>query len=352
MSIASELKVALHEKQLRAYLNHERVVPVSLEMDITSRCNKGCHNCPSTLSAFQHDMGFGVVKNLFSQLRGHTKGLLISGGEPTLSPIFSDALAEARKNDFEHIAVVSNGSRLGDRALRDALIRHGSVVRISIYGWDEGPDQELRSVFEHIRVLREEIEQSGSRLEIGMSFLTDRSNAAQIKHVVHAVKDAGAHWLYCHPRCAGWDDEFLVQLDQDGVVSSVECSYGQPNGFKVYYFPDRYRRGALQFSRYHSGHFLMVLGADGNLYLGTETKYNPKHVIGHVDENWTLDDLFSGPRMQVLNGTGSHCYFPIGGRHRGCLYNDLIERLVRNELSLEMLCSQARGMQLKFANIL
>ena len=73
MTIASELKVALHEEQLRAYLNHEQVVPVSLEMDITSRCNKGCHNCPSTLSEFQHDMDFAVIKNLFSQLKGHTQ---------------------------------------------------------------------------------------------------------------------------------------------------------------------------------------------------------------------------------------------------------------------------------------
>ena len=352
MTIASELKVALHEEQLRAYLNQEQVVPVSLEMDITSRCNKGCHNCPSTLSEFQHDMDFVVIKNLFSQLKGHTKGLLISGGEPTLSPIFSSTLAEARRNEFEHIAVVSNGSLLGRRDVRDALIRHGSVLRISIYGWDDGPDPALQDVFEHIRMLRNEIKQNGSSLEIGMSFLTDRSNAAQIKHIVHAVKDAGAHWLYCHPRCEGWDDEFLVQLDQDGVVPSLERPDGQLNGFKVYYFPYRYQRGTLQFSKYHSGHFLMVLGADGNLYLGTETKYNPKHIIGHVDENWRLNDLFNDTRLQALNGMGSHSYFPIGGRHRGCLYNDLIEKLVRKELSLETLNLRAKGMQLKFANIL
>lgn len=352
MTIASELKVALHEEQLRAYLNQEQVVPVSLEMDITSRCNKGCHNCPSTLSEFQHDMDFAVVKNLYSQLKGRTKGLLISGGEPTLSPIFSDTLAEARKNEFEHIAVVSNGSLLGRSDIRDALIRYGSVLRISIYGWDDGPDRALQDVFEHIRVLRSEIEHNGSSLEIGMSFLTDRSTAAQIKNVVHAVKDAGAHWLYCHPRCEGWDDELLVQLDQDGVVSSLECSNEQPDGFQIFYFPHRYQRGTLQFSSYHSGHFLMVLGADSNFYLGTETKYNPKHIIGHVDENWRLDDLFNDARLQALNTMGSHSYFPIGGRHRGCLYNDLIERLVRKELSLETLNLRAKGLQLKFANIL
>lgn len=352
MTIASELKVALHAEQLRAYLNQERVVPVSLEMDITSRCNKGCHNCPSTLSAFQHDMPFPVVKNLFSQLKGHTKGLLISGGEPTLSPIFTATLAEARANAFEHIAVVSNGTLLGSKNIRDALIRHASVLRISIYGWDEIPDTALQQVFENIGILRNEIERNRSTLEIGMSFLTDRSNAAQIKHVAHAVRDAGAHWLYCHPRCEGWDEESLVQLDQDGVVPSLESSNGRLNGFQLHYFPHRYRRETLQFSRYHSGHFLMVLGADCNMYLGTETKYNPKHIIGRVDENWQLDDLFDDGRLQALNGMGSQCYFPIGGRHRGCLYNDLIERLVCRELSLEELNSRAHGMGLKFANIL
>ena len=96
----------------------------------------------------------------------------------------------------------------------------------------------------------------------------------------------------------------------------------------------------------------MILGADGNIYLGTETKYNPKHIIGHVDENWKLDDLFNDSRLQALNGMGSHSYFPIGGRHRGCLYNDLIEKLVRKELSLETVHSRAKDMQLKFANIL
>jgi len=97
---------------------------------------------------------------------------------------------------------------------------------------------------------------------------------------------------------------------------------------------------------------LMVLGADGNLYLGTETKYNPKHIIGHVDANWKLENLFHKSRLQALNEMGSHSYFPIGGRHRGCLYNDLIEKLVRKELSLETLSLRAKGLQLKFANIL
>ena len=248
--------------------------------------------------------------------------------------------------------MVSNGSLLGRRDVRDALIRNASVVRISIYGWDNGPDRELQDVFEHIRVLRNETEHTGSSLEIGMSFLTDRANAAQIKHVIHAVKEAGAHWLYCHPRCEGWDDELLIQLDQDGVVPSLERPDGQLNGFKVYYFPYRYHRGTLQFSKYHSGHFLMVLGADGNLYMGTETKYNPKHIIGHVDAKWKLENLFHESRVQALNEMGSHSYFPIGGRHRGCLYNDLIEKLVRKELSLDTLSLRAKGLQLKFANIL
>lgn len=352
MTLASELKVALHRDNLQAYINNERVVPVSLEMDITSHCDKGCHNCPSTLSSFQHNLDFSVVQNLFAELRGKTKGLLISGGEPTGSPIFADTLAEARRNEFEHIAVVSNGSKLGNTQVRNALLEHGSVIRISIYGWNGGPDDQLQEVFSNLATLREEIESSGSPLEIGMSFLTDFANVPEITRVVQAVKEAGAHWLYLHPRCEGWEQEMLVQLDQEGVTQSLDTLKDQRNGFHVYHFPKRYRREELFFTKYHSGHFLMVLGADGNIYLGTETKYNPQHIIGRVDENWRLEDLYHEDRMHAIESMGSNTYFPIGGRHRGCLYNDLIEKLVKREMSVDEVCRQAEEMDLRFKNIL
>lgn len=327
-------------------------MPVSIEMDLTSRCNKSCHNCPSSNSECHWNLDLADIENFFREMSGYAKGLLLSGGEPTISPVFAETLALARENHFEEVSVVTNGTNLDDEIVSHTLVHNASVVRISIYGWDNGPDEELARIFASTQKLRERVDRAGSELEIGFSFLTDVSKLDQLAGVAEAVRSHGGHWLYFHPRCEGWEIGDLQQFDQSGVKETVEVVSRQYSDFNVLYFPARYDRTPLTFDQYHAANFLMVVGADGNVYLGTESKYNPKFVIGNIKGEWSRSDYYTADRRALVRAMNSENYFPIDGRHRGSLYSQLIDQIVMGKISLDEASKSAETAQIRFPYIL
>jgi organic radical activating enzyme len=70
------------------------------------------------------ELSLPFLDELFSSFEKQTKGLLMTGGEPTSSPNFGKALKLARARGFEEIAVVTNGSLLDQPRVLDALLEH------------------------------------------------------------------------------------------------------------------------------------------------------------------------------------------------------------------------------------
>jgi hypothetical protein len=324
-AMASPAKVAFHAEKLRAYLTGEPVFPVTVEMDITTFCPRKCQDCPSTRSPEAKRFELGAIDRFFSQLEGQTKGLLLSGGEPTSSPDFPDFLQLARRRGFEEIAVVSNGAHLGQAEVTAALLEHVTILRLSLYDWEEETQLLEGSVLRQMDELRKRIDDSGSDLHIGVSALTDSGRIPSLEAVTDAVAAAGAHWIYFHPICTGWGTGALSQTDQEGVPEEIlRLQSTRANGFGVHYCPPRYETNELEFDEYHAAHFLMVVGADGVNYLGTETKYQSDYAIARAGD---ADFLRRPERLERIGEINHRNYPPLGGRHRGLLYNNLIQQL-------------------------
>jgi len=133
------LKIWCHADRLQALAADNDVAPVTVEVDPVAFCNHRCFWCvdpshrPVTASrAFLWQLldelagfmvnGFGVGGIVF-------KG----GGEPTLHPDFPELVQKARILGFE-VGVVTNGSRLLQPDLAEALAQWASYVRVSIDG--------------------------------------------------------------------------------------------------------------------------------------------------------------------------------------------------------------------------
>ncbi len=99
-TLSSEYKIITHRERVADYLAGKEIMPVSIEMDLTSRCNKSCHNCPSSNSECHWNLDLADIENFFKEMSGHAKGLLLSGGEPTISPVFAKTLELARATDW------------------------------------------------------------------------------------------------------------------------------------------------------------------------------------------------------------------------------------------------------------
>jgi len=335
--MASAYKIAYHREKLEAYLRGEPIFPASLEMDLTSACNRNCHQCPSTTSLESKNLKIEFIERLFSRLEGQTRGLLLTGGEPTMAETFPETLRLARKHGFVNVNVVTNGAFLNEKKVADALLAHASAIRVSLYDWTAGSCRELKPVLKQIEMLREKIDREKSRLQIGVSALTSRENAGGLSAVAQEASSAGAHWIYFHPTCTKWEIGTPLRVDQKNVLETVDrYEKSLLNGFNVYVCRDRYRENRLEFSGYHAAHFLLVIGADGMNYLGAEVKYQPQHIIADAAGDWRDDFLWQSQRLERIRAAGSTAYPAIGSRHRGVLYSSLIESLIRSgQKSLE-----------------
>ena len=335
--VASSHKISRHREKLKAYLRGEPIAPVTLELDITSQCTRVCEDCPSCRSPIHMELSLPFLDELFSSFEKQTKGLLMTGGEPTSSPNFGKALKLARARGFEEIAVVTNGSLLDQPQVLDALLEHVSTIRISMYDWGPESCGGITPVLEKIDLVRRKIKETNSPLQIGISALTNQERVPRLAELTESVRNAGADWIYFHPMCTGWSNARLKPMSQQGVVEEVHRikQANTQSEFDVHISENRYVDTPIHFKGYHAAHFLLVVGADGKNYLGAEVKYQPDFVVCDLRDFGIGNFLRNRQRLEKIASVHSNTYTALPSRHRGVLYNGLIERMSEESITPE-----------------
>jgi len=337
--ITSSYKVASDRGRLENYLAGKKIFPLSVEFDLTDMCNRSCPDCPSVKATAKHFLSLAFIDRLLGILEGQTQGLLFTGGEPTIAPLFSRALQLARKRKFRQTAVVSNGKCLDDKIVIKTLLDEVTSLRISLYDWELGVDGPLSTTLANILSLRNTIEQKGSNLSIGVSVLTDHACVLELEKMVRIISDSGAHWIYFHPFCENWDLGQPIITDQTGVLDEIERLQTVYSGiFPIFVGDERYSTQGIDFCSYHAAHFLLVVGADGKNYLSPETKYNPDYVLADLNDSMEQDFLWQEERLKRMQYSSGN-YACIGSRHRTVLYNGLIESIRVGRENLDTVCS-------------
>jgi uncharacterized radical SAM superfamily Fe-S cluster-containing enzyme len=86
-----------------------------LIVDITNRCNMMCSPCfmDANAASYVHELSLEDIKVIFSNALSFKPqreiNVLFSGGEPTVSPIFLDAVRYAKSVGFHRLHVATNG---------------------------------------------------------------------------------------------------------------------------------------------------------------------------------------------------------------------------------------------------
>jgi len=337
--ITSSYKCASDRGRLENYLEGKNIFPLSVEFDLTDMCNRSCHGCPSVKATTKHFLSLEFIDRLLGILEGQTHGLLFTGGEPTIAPLFSRSLKLAHKRKFRQIAVVSNGKCLDEKEVIRALLDEVTSLRISLYDWELGVDGPLSTTIANILSLRNAIEQTGSDLSIGVSVLTDHTRVPELEKMVRIISDSGAHWIYFHPFCENWDLGQPRITDQTGVLDEIErLQNAYSMIFPVFVGNERYSTQKIEFSYYHAANFLLVVGADGKNYLSPETKYNSDYILADLSYSIEEDFLWQKERLKRMYYSSSD-YACIGSRHRTVLYNGLIESIRTGRENLDTVCS-------------
>jgi hypothetical protein len=348
-------KCTLSEPQVEAYLAGRNIYPRTIEMDLTNRCTRACPTCPSAGSSMPAQViTADFADRFFAVLEGHTHGVIFSGGEPTSSPYYLDIIRLARRRGFKEIATISNGSELERPEIQDALMEHGTAIRVSLYDWydNDTPAPTFFKQLERIAALRQRVDRDGSKLEIGVAMLTSAKRLPRMLTAARHAMKSGAHWLYFHPMCRDWNVARPVQEDQDGVLEAVaDLRQTAPAGMGVFIPEQRYTRYPLQFSAFHSSHFLVQIGADGINYASPEAKYQANCALANLHEYMGDDFLWRPERLAAIRALNSDKYHFAGTRHRGAMFSDFIESCVQGKVESVKTIHTAREQDFLYPNL-
>jgi uncharacterized radical SAM superfamily Fe-S cluster-containing enzyme len=117
-----------------------------LIVDLTNRCNMMCSPCfmDANTASYVHELDMENVKTLFRNALSFKPqreiNVLFSGGEPTLSPIFLEAIRHAKNMGFHRLHVATNGVRFAES--KDLALQAKAAGLHGVYLQFDGTSEE------------------------------------------------------------------------------------------------------------------------------------------------------------------------------------------------------------------
>lgn len=192
-------KILYHPENISAFKSGERPFPITLEIDLTNRCNHRCSFCfyaehigvESDKPSLQTDI---LKKRLEEAKILGTKGVSFSGGgEPMIHKDFDEIIIFCKKIGFD-VGTITNGSPITLRNV-ETLVTNLQWIRISMAGGDresykkvQGVDQ-FDLILKNLQLLSSKKFEMNSSLNIGVRMLVTSENLNSLENFVNLIKD-------------------------------------------------------------------------------------------------------------------------------------------------------------------
>ena len=142
-------------------------------------------------------------------------------------------------------------------------------------------------------------------------------------------------------------------VDQEAILGYLKnIMSSSSEDFPIILFEERYAKTPVSFTSYHAAFFLLMIGADKRIYLGAETKYQPRYEVFDLSD-WQGENFLNNPNFRRnIHSFSSNNYKPLSSRGRGVLYSQIIDDLISGRLSELELASKGSNLNLKHVHIL
>ena len=195
-----------------------------LIVDLTNRCNMMCSPCfmDANAAGYVHELSLEDIEVIFSNARSFKPrreiNILFSGGEPTVSPIFLDAIRHAKSAGFHRLHVATNGIRFAES--RDLVFQAREAGLHGVYLQFDGVSEEKnkhRGLGNHMPVSQQALENiaaAGMRTTLQVTVINDK-NSDELGNIARfAIQNIDKiHGVVFQPiMFAGRDDQ--VSADQ------------------------------------------------------------------------------------------------------------------------------------------
>lgn len=298
----SNEKILRYLDKLDYFFNGHKTLIVT-EFDLTNRCNNNCPGCcgvrenGAELSREQIDLIVRSLRDIGNQ------GVILSGGgEPLISPHFSYAVKELRKNGMK-LGLNSNGLALTEE-LAELIADNCTYFRISLdaaspelYKKTHGMSPAaFQKTVDNIRMFARVKKARGSQTSYGVGFLTSRDTAGEMEAFVRLARDCGVDFAQFRP--------FTGDLyDVTETYQRLKETYETPD-FGVRASLQKYKEmktgGKREYDRCRGMFFSTVITADAKVFACLHYRQREEYYLGTITEDTSLSDIFRSPRMRQV----------------------------------------------------
>lgn len=298
----SNEKILRYLDKLDYFFNGHKTLIVT-EFDLTNRCNNNCPGCcgvrenGAELSREQIDLIVRSLRDIGNQ------GVILSGGgEPLISPHFSYAVKELRKNGMK-LGLNSNGLGLTEE-LAELIADNCTYFRISLdaaspelYKKTHGMSPAaFQKTVDNIRMFAQVKKARGSQTSYGVGFLTSRDTAGEMEAFVRLARDCGVDFAQFRP--------FTGDLyDITETYQRLKETYETPD-FGVRASLQKYKEmktgGKREYDRCRGMFFSTVITADAKVFACLHYRQREEYYLGTITEDTSLSDIFRSPRMRQV----------------------------------------------------
>lgn len=293
-------KALKHPQRLADYLNGKGIMPVTLDIDLTDRCNSKCPGCVGDRGKGQPSLDTGIAKALLleaSQL-GIESVVFTGGGEPTLHEGLGELLRFSAALNLK-TALVTNGVALARRPeLTAAIVQTCSWVRVSLDAGTQATYEKVHGVdlFDQAQAGIAALVQCRNGHEsrtptIGVAYLTGKETVHDIPDACRLARHLGADYLYLRP--------FLG--DRIAVMARSYQDWFGTDTFEVL--------GAAAYCHFHEmaktyphcgfGWWVSVVKADGNVTWCCRMRAKPQYFLGNLYLDKLADILARRKAVEV-----------------------------------------------------
>ena len=222
-------KLAWHQERIEAWERGERIAPITIDMALTRACNYACHFCYAMLQ--ENDRQTITQKVIYDFLEDcaeiGVRGVsLVSDGESTISPVFTDAVVRGSELGLS-MACGTNGFVFNRRKLEEVL-PHLTYLRVNISAGERGRYAEIMGVREEwfdrvVQNLRDMVEikqRLGLKVTIGMQMVLMPQYADQVLPLARLGRDIGPDYLIIK-HCSD-DEDGSLGVDYGGYAKLRE----------------------------------------------------------------------------------------------------------------------------------
>jgi radical SAM protein with 4Fe4S-binding SPASM domain len=290
-------KILYHPEKISSYKEGKRPFPVTIEIDLTNRCNHRCSFCFYAehigVEADKPSLDTTLIKTRLKEAKelGTKAVSFTGGGEPTIHKDYVNIVEYAHEIGLD-VGTITNGSTITSRNV-DTLIKNLQWIRFSVAGGDsesykkvQGVDQ-FDLIMRNIELISKRKADLNSNLNIGIRVLATSENIHTLENFAERIKDLNIDYYQIAPDQFSDDKGLFWNSNQSQQVFKNIKNILESNGIKLLTTMYMATQENLDYPQTCYAHFFKIaILAEGDVSFCQNARGEEKYVIGNIkDQN-------------------------------------------------------------------